>query len=255
MAGRVQNRDHPLMLSLESVSLRYPNGHTAIACVDLDVAAGEIVAVIGGSGCGKSTMLRLVAGLERPTSGSVSVGGEPVTGPTSQVGVMFQEPRLMPWLSVADNVTFGIGDLAGDERDRLAATILERVGLTSFAHVLPKQLSGGMAQRVALARALVGDPEVLLLDEPFSALDALTRADLQSHLLDVWSADRQTMLLVTHDIDEALRLADTVIVLAGRPGHVTERLTVAVPRPRDPSDPDLRMIRDGVLSALGSDKH
>jgi sulfonate transport system ATP-binding protein len=243
------------MLRLESVSLQYPNGHMAITGVDLEVAAGEIVAVIGGSGCGKSTLLRLVAGLEHPTSGSVAVAGDLVTGPTRHVGVMFQEPRLMPWLSVADNVTFGIGGLPGSERDRLGSAILERVGLTSFAHVLPKQLSGGMAQRVALARALVGDPEVLLLDEPFSALDALTRADLQSHLLDVWSADRQTMLLVTHDIDEALRLADTIIVLAGRPGRITERLPVRMPRPRDPSDRDLRVIRDRVMSALGSDQH
>jgi len=239
-----------MKVRLESVSLRYPNGHLALDGVDLDVPEGRLTAVIGGSGCGKSTLLRLVAGLERPTEGTVWVGDRPVTGPSPDVGVVFQEPRLMPWLTVAANVAFGIGHLpAAEARARTEAT-LQRVGLADFATALPKQLSGGMAQRVALARALVTSPEVLLLDEPFSALDALTRADLQQHLLDLWSADRQTVLLVTHDIDEALRLADEIVVLSGQPGHVVEIVDVDDRRPRDLASRELVRTRQHVLSAL-----
>ncbi len=239
-----------MMLALESVSLRYLNGHHALDSIELSVAAGRIVAVIGGSGCGKSTLLRLVAGLERPTSGRVLVAGEVVTRPTRHVGVVFQEPRLMPWLTVAENVAFGLSDLRRHEKNQLALDLLDRVGLDRFAGTLPKRLSGGMAQRVALARALVGNPEVLLLDEPFSALDALTRADLQQHLLDLWSVDRRTILLVTHDIDEALKLADSIVVLAGQPGRVVDSVDVREPRPRDLTDPHTATIRRRVLTAL-----
>lgn len=239
-----------MMLALESVSLRYPNGHHALDSIELSVAAGRIVAVIGGSGCGKSTLLRLVAGLERPTSGRVLVAGEVVTRPTRHVGVVFQEPRLMPWLTVAENVAFGLSDLGRQEKNQLALDLLDRVGLDRFAETLPKRLSGGMAQRVALARALVGNPEVLLLDEPFSALDALTRADLQQHLLDLWTVDRRTILLVTHDIDEALKLADSIVVLAGQPGRVVDSVDVGEHRPRDLTDPHTATIRRRVLTAL-----
>lgn len=239
-----------MILELESVSLRYPNGHDALHSIDLSVPAGRIVTVIGGSGCGKSTLLRLVAGLERPTSGRVRVAGEVVTRPTRHVGVVFQEPRLMPWLTVAQNVAFGLAHFPRQEKDQLALDLLDRVGLDRFAGTLPKRLSGGMAQRVALARALVGNPEVLLLDEPFSALDALTRADLQQHLLDLWSVDRRTVLLVTHDIDEALKLADSIVVLAGQPGRVVDSVDVPERRPRDLTDPHTAKIRHRVLTAL-----
>lgn len=236
------------MLRLESVSMSYPNGTHAVDGVDLDIPDGEIVAVIGGSGCGKSTLLRLIAGLERPTAGQVFVGGEPVDGPSKNVGVVFQEPRLMPWLSVLDNVSFGLARSEESRRDAVAA--LERVGLGHCADALPKELSGGMAQRTALARALVGRPPVMLLDEPFSALDALTRSDLQQHLLDLWDVDRQTLFVVTHDIDEALLLADSVVVLAGHPGRVVDVVRVSEPRPRWLADPDLVTIRDRVLRSL-----
>lgn len=239
-----------MKVQIDRVSMVYPNGHLALDGIDLDVPEGRLTAVIGGSGCGKSTLLRLVAGLEHPTEGTVWVGDEPVTGPSSAVGVVFQEPRLMPWLTVAANVAFGLGHLPGHESREVAAATLKRVGLAEFADSLPKQLSGGMAQRTALARALVTSPEVLLLDEPFSALDALTRADLQQHLLDLWSADRQTVLLVTHDIDEALRLADEIVVMAGQPGRIAEVVEVTDERPRDLASPELVRTRQHVLSAL-----
>lgn len=239
-----------MRVRLEGVSKTFSDGHRALDTVDLDVAPGHFVAVIGGSGSGKSTLLRLVAGLETPTSGVVTVGDTTVTGPRREVGVMFQEPRLMPWLTVADNVTFGLDDLPPQQRSATAEAILGRVGLTGFAGMLPRQLSGGMAQRVALARALVGDPGVLLLDEPFSAVDALTRSGLQDHLLEVWTTDRRTVLLVTHDVDEAIRLADTVIVLTGRPGAIVECFDIAAARPRDPADPAVAALRARAVAAL-----
>ena len=204
------------MIELHQVSKRFDTGLLAVSDLDLEVEASEIVAVIGPSGCGKSTVLRLIAGLDIPTTGSVRVAGHGVSGPDPSVGVVFQEPRLMPWLSVERNVSFGLARRAGDQA--LAAEAIERVGLSAFAGALPKELSGGMAQRTAIARALVTKPPVLLLDEPFSSLDAFTRVDLQEHLLEVWSWYRPTMFLVTHDIDEALVLADRVVVFGGRPG-------------------------------------
>ncbi|MEX2424866.1 MAG: ABC transporter ATP-binding protein [Acidimicrobiia bacterium] len=253
MAGRLPTGE-PLMLRLDGVGLTYSNGTTAVAGIDLEVDAGRITVLIGGSGCGKSTVLRLIAGLESATTGTVSIGGQIIDGPSKEVGVVFQEPRLMPWLSVADNVAFGLSHLTTDHSDEVTVASLERVGLAGFADALPKELSGGMAQRVALARALVAAPQVLLLDEPFSALDALTRADLQQHLLDLWSADHQTLVVVTHDIDEALFLADTIVVMAGHPGEIVQRVEVTASRPRRLADLELLTIRETVLASLANSK-
>ena len=242
------------MLELRDVGLTYPNGTTAVSGVNLEVPAGRIIVLIGGSGCGKSTVLRLIAGLERATTGTVAIDGRVIDGPSKEVGVVFQEPRLMPWLSVADNVAFGLSHLTTDRSDEVTLASLARVGLAAFADALPKELSGGMAQRVALARALVAAPQVLLADEPFSALDALTRADLQQHLLDLWSADHQTLVVVTHDIDEALLLADTIVVMAGHPGRIVEQFEVTSSRPRRLADPGLVAIREAVLYALSVSK-
>ena len=242
------------MLQLHDVGLTYSNGTTAVRGIDLEVEAGRITVLIGGSGCGKSTVLRLIAGLEAASTGTVSIDGRVIDGPSKEVGVVFQEPRLMPWLSVADNVAFGLSHLTNDRSDEVTLASLERVGLAGFADALPKELSGGMAQRVALARALVAAPQVLLLDEPFSALDALTRADLQQHLLDLWSADHQTLVVVTHDIDEALLLADTIVVMAGHPGEIVQRVEVTAPRSRRLADPDLLTIRETVLASLSNSK-
>lgn len=238
------------MLRFENLAKTYPNGFAAIAGVDLAVGAGEIVAVVGASGCGKSTLLRLAAGLDASSRGAVLIGGRRVAGPSREVGVVFQEPRLMPWLGVRDNVAFGLDRLPRDERRRLASAALARVHLEGFAEALPKQLSGGMAQRAALARALVGRPPLLLLDEPFSAVDALTRQALQDELLTLWAEDRPTMLLVTHDLDEALALADRVVVLGGRPGRVRRELAVGLPRPRRRTVAEFQALKETLLAEL-----
>jgi sulfonate transport system ATP-binding protein len=234
------------MIELEGVSKVFESGLVAVAEVDLVVEPSEIVAVIGPSGCGKSTILRMIAGLERPTAGSVRVAGHEVSGPDRAVGIVFQEPRLMPWLDVRNNVSFGLEHGAGD----VAAEAIERVGLADFTHALPRSLSGGMAQRTAIARALVTKPPVLLLDEPFSALDAFTRHDLQEHLLDVWNWYRPTMFLVTHDIDEALALADRVIVVGGKPGAIKSDISVDLPRPRDRTDGAFHSFQQRAMSEL-----
>ncbi len=241
------------MLELQGVSKRYANGHVALDGIDLALPAGRITVVIGPSGCGKSTLLRLLAGLELPSSGRIRLDGEELHGPSPKVGVVFQEPRLFPWLDVLHNVAFGLSRrLPWRERRELALGACERVGLGRAVDALPKQLSGGMAQRAALARALVARPPVLLLDEPFSALDALLRAQLQTELLRLWSEDRPTLLLVTHDLDEAVLLADEVVVLGGQPGRVVSRLEIALPRPREPQRPAFQMLRARLLSALPS---
>jgi sulfonate transport system ATP-binding protein len=239
------------MIELAGVTKRFDGGLVAVAGVDLHVDSSEIVAVIGPSGCGKSTVLRLVAGLDFPTAGEVRVAGRRVEGPSSSVGVVFQEPRLMPWLTVERNVSFG---LRGDDASDLAAEALARVGLADCAQVLPKELSGGMAQRTAIARALVTKPPVLLLDEPFSALDAFTRIDLQEHLLEVWRWYRPTTLLVTHDIDEALMLADRVVVLGGLPGRIHAEIDVGLPRPRDRTQAAFHAYQDRAMANLGESK-
>ncbi|HMG50034.1 MAG TPA: ABC transporter ATP-binding protein [Inquilinus sp.] len=238
------------MLSLTGVAKRYPNGLAALSGIDLAIDPGAIVAVVGASGCGKSTLLRLVAGLDRATAGTVAVAGHPVDGPGEDVGVVFQEPRLMPWLTVEANIRFGLGRLPKAEAARRAAEAIARVGLAGFAQAWPRQLSGGMAQRVAIARALVAKPKVLLLDEPFSALDTFTRRDLHQHLLDIWGWLRPTMMLVTHDIDEALALADRVVVLAGRPGRIVADVAVPLPRAERAGAPELLRLREAVLSSL-----
>jgi sulfonate transport system ATP-binding protein len=239
------------MLEVDRVSKRFLNGYAALAEVSLAVREGEILAVIGASGCGKSTLLRLVAGLEAPSAGSIRLDGVRLDGPSPKLGVVFQEPRLMPWLKLADNVAFGLPRrLPRAERTRLAEAALARVGLARFTHALPKTLSGGMAQRAAIARALVTKPPVLLLDEPFSALDALTRQSLQDELLRLWAEDRPTMVLVTHDLDEALYLADRVVVLGGHPGRVRLELEVALPRPRPRDGVALAGLRERLFAEL-----
>ncbi|HEX2154450.1 MAG TPA: ABC transporter ATP-binding protein [Acidimicrobiia bacterium] len=237
------------MIELTGVSKRYPSGHLAVSGIDLRVERHEIVALIGPSGCGKSTILRLVAGLDQPTAGQAQVAGHRVEGPDRSAGIVFQQPRLMPWLTVGRNVAFGLDPVDGTPT--ATSEVIDRVGLGAFADALPRELSGGMAQRVAIARALVTKPPVLLLDEPFSALDAFTRIDLQTHLLEVWEWYQPTTLLVTHDIDEALVLADRVIVLGGTPGPIRADITVDLLRPRSRSDPEFHRLQDLAMGELG----
>jgi sulfonate transport system ATP-binding protein len=238
------------MLALDNVGKTYPNGVRALDGVTISVSPGEIVAIVGGSGCGKSTMLRVVSGLDQPSQGRVVLDGERITSPHEKIGIVFQEPRLLPWLSVADNVGFGLDDCPSGERRERVARQVDRVGLADKARVWPRELSGGQAQRVALARALVTRPEVLLLDEPFSALDAFTRVDLQDHLLDLWADGKPTLLVVTHDVDESIVLADRVLVMRPRPGRIYEEIVTDLPRPRDRQSAAFDFAKRRVLAAL-----
>ena len=219
----------------------------ALAGISVNVERGEIVSVVGPSGCGKSTLLRLIAGLDRPASGSLHLDDQPITGPSPRVGVIFQEPRLLPWLTVAKNVAFG---LPRGKPDGRVTALLRAVGLEEFARALPRHLSGGMAQRVAIARALATRPEVLLLDEPFSSVDAFTRMHLQDLLLAIWQQESTTMVLVTHEIDEALYLSDRVLVLSGRPARLRAEVRVEMARPRDRRSAQLARLKAGVLTEL-----
>jgi sulfonate transport system ATP-binding protein len=238
------------MLVLDRVSKTYPNGVNALERFSAEIKLGEIVAIIGGSGCGKSTLLRAIAGLDRATSGSVTLDNEVVLAPHPKIGIVFQEPRLLPWLSVADNIGFGLSDKPSAVRREAVANVLARVGLADKAGAWPRELSGGQAQRVAIARALVPRPEVLLLDEPFSALDAFTRRDLQDHLLDLWADTRPTLVLVTHDVDEVVVLADRVFVMRPRPGRLFAELDVNLARPRDRNSQLVENFKRHVLTAL-----
>jgi sulfonate transport system ATP-binding protein len=238
------------MLILDRVGKTYQNGVHALGGVSLTVALGEIVAVIGGSGCGKSTLLRAIGGLDPASEGTIMLDGERITAPHEKIGIIFQEPRLLPWLKVAGNVGFGLGARPKSERALRVAAALERVGLADKAGVWPRELSGGQAQRVAIARALVPRPEVLLLDEPFSALDAFTRTDLQDHLLDLWADAKPTLILVTHDVEEAIVLGDRVLVMGARPGRIVDEIGVDLPRPRDRQSAAFDFAKRRVLSAL-----
>ncbi|HET7753438.1 MAG TPA: ABC transporter ATP-binding protein [Anaeromyxobacteraceae bacterium] len=219
---------------------------SALEGVDLTVGAGEIVALVGASGCGKSTLLRIVAGLERDHDGSVTLAGDPITGPGLDRGVVFQEHRLLPWLDVEENVAFGVSSLEAGERRRTVAEHIALVGLTGFEGAYPHQLSGGMAQRVAIARALAARPRVLLLDEPFGALDAFTRIQMQQEVLRIWEAERTTLVLVTHDVDEAVFLGDRVIVMGQRPGSIRSTFDVDLPRPRDRTSWEFARLRKAI---------
>lgn len=206
----------------------------ALAEADFAVMPSEFVSIIGPSGCGKSTLLRIIGGLVRPTSGKVLVDGRMVTRPPDQVGFMFQRASLMPWRTTLQNVTLPleIRGIARPEARRRARDMLSLVGLQDFAETLPRDLSGGMRQRAALARVLVYDPDILLLDEPFGALDALTREEMNWELLGIWRAKRKTVLMVTHNIEEAIFLSDRVFVMSSRPGRIRERVRIELPRPR-----------------------
>ena len=211
---------------------------TALQNFSLDIAAGELVVLVGSSGCGKSTLLRMLIGLEPVTQGEIRINGEPVRGVGKERGIVFQEPRLFPWLTVIDNVMLGLADekLSRGVKRQCALAMLERVQLQEFAHALPSRLSGGMAQRVAIARGLIASPQILMLDEPFGALDALTRHTLQQELLHIHRSAGTTTLLVTHDVEEAVALADRVVVLSPRPGRIREVVTLALPHPRQRDD-------------------
>ncbi|HDS9458230.1 TPA: ABC transporter ATP-binding protein [Enterobacter asburiae] len=228
---------------------------TALQNFSLDIAAGELVVLVGSSGCGKSTLLRMLVGLEEATQGEIRISGELVTGVGKERGIVFQEPRLFPWLSVIDNVMLGLADekLSRAAKCQRAREMLARVQLTEFEGALPAQLSGGMAQRVAIARGLVARPQILMLDEPFGALDALTRHTLQQELLHIHQSEGTTTLLVTHDVEEAVALADRIVVLSPRPGRIRDVISLALPHPRQRDDAAFaaacRQIRNLITSS------
>jgi NitT/TauT family transport system ATP-binding protein len=229
----------------------------ALCGVDLEIADREFVSLIGPSGCGKTTVLQIIAGLVTPTAGTVSIGGEPVKGPGTDRGVVFQQPALMPWLSVLDNVMLAL-EFAGVQRaDRgpRAERYLRSVGLSDFQRHFPAELSGGMQQRVGIARALAIEPAVLLMDEPFGALDAITRQKMQAELLRIWDDERRSVLFVTHAIDEALLLSDRIVVM--QRGSVAASVTVPLPRPRNRSelleDPEVRRLQVELEEMLEED--
>jgi NitT/TauT family transport system ATP-binding protein len=223
---------------------------TALDGLDLDARSGELVSIVGPSGCGKSTLLYIVGGFVESDAGSVTVGGAPVTGPDPSRGIVFQEFALFPWKTVLGNVAYGLRGMPRRERAEKARRYIELVKLGGFERAYPKQLSGGMKQRVALARSLIMDPAVLLMDEPFGAVDAQTRVVLQRELLQIWERTRMTVLFVTHSVEEALLLADRVYVLTSRPARVKDVVEVALPRPRDPDEPRLRELHRRIWGRL-----
>ncbi|MBY0331457.1 MAG: ABC transporter ATP-binding protein [Acetobacteraceae bacterium] len=226
--------------------------HEALRDIDLDIAPGEFVVLLGPSGCGKSTLLYLVAGLEAQTDGLIASFGDPVEKPSPDRSLIFQETSLFPWLTVWQNVSFGLSIRGAPEAERraVATEALARVGLSAAIDKRPDELSGGMRQRVAVARALAMRPKVLLMDEPFAALDVQTRAKMQDFLLDVWRDSGASVLFVTHHIDEAVALADRVVVFTARPGRIKSILPIGLPRPRDPFSPEAEALRRQLTAEL-----
>jgi ABC-type nitrate/sulfonate/bicarbonate transport system ATPase subunit len=223
----------------------------ALDDVSFSVAAGEFVSIVGPSACGKSTLLRLIAGLDFPNSGELRVGAEVISGANAERGLVFQDPNLFPWLTVRRNIRSGLVALGVvRERNHEVDDFIRLVGLEGFADVYPHHLSGGMAQRVALARALITHPKVLLLDEPLGALDAFTRMKMQDEVLRMWQAHLTTMLLVTHDIDEAIYMSDRIFIMTPRPGRIDRVIPLDIERPRDRSHPDFLRLRSEILQLL-----
>jgi sulfonate transport system ATP-binding protein len=221
---------------------------------DFQIHNGEFISIVGKSGCGKSTLLRILAGLETATTGEVRIGSRKVERPSVLTGLIFQEPRLFPWLTVEQNIAFGIHKNMGKkEKKSIIEQHLELVGLKGFEKALPRQLSGGMQQRVSFARALINNPSVLMLDEPFGALDSLTRITMQNEVLRLWETEKSTMVLVTHDIDEAIYLSDRIVVMSERPGAFKKIIEVPLIRPRERSSPRFVEIRKEIYTEFFAD--
>lgn len=225
----------------------------ALENIHFEVASGELICLIGSSGCGKTTLLRIIAGLEKQTSGQILLDGKVIKATGRERGMVFQEPRLFPWLTLEENVAFGIkGRVKKKLLHRKVQELLEMVGLSHFSKAWPSQLSGGMAQRAAIARALAADPQILLLDEPFAALDAQTRAKLQTDFLRLWQPKKKTCIHVTHDIDEALLLGQRIIVMHPSPGRISEIITIPFTYPRCPNEPNFIAMKKRILDLFVS---
>jgi len=219
--------------------------------ISLTVAEGEFVCLLGPSGCGKSTLLSTMAGFLSPTSGTIAIDGEPVHGPDPRRIFVFQERGVFPWLTVEGNIAFGLFHLSAAERQQRVAHYIKMVGLEGFEKAYPPALSGGMKQRLEVARALAVNPDMLFLDEPFGALDSITRLVMRGELLRIWQAERKTIIFVTHDIDEAVQLADRVVVMSARPATIQQIVDIDIPHPRDISSARYLELRDGIFQQIG----
>jgi NitT/TauT family transport system ATP-binding protein len=219
--------------------------------INLSVADGEFVCIVGPSGCGKTTLLNVAGGFLRPTSGRATIDGQAVDGPDRRRVFVFQERGVFPWLTVDGNIAFGLFDRSAEERRTRVAHYVQLVGLRGFENAYPRELSGGMKQRVEVARALAVQPDVLFLDEPFGALDSITRMQMRGELLRIWQSERKTVLFVTHDIEESVQLADRVVVLSARPARILKELAIDIPHPRDLSSPRYIELRDRIFTEIG----
>jgi nitrate ABC transporter ATP-binding subunit len=245
------------ILTVRGVTKRFAVGDgeiEALAPIDLAIPKGEFVCMIGASGCGKSTLLRIIAGFEEPTTGEVSIDGRIITGPGSDRGMVFQDYALFPWMTVRQNISFGPRQrhLPREQIDQTTDEFIRMVGLERFADRYPNQLSGGMKQRVAIARVLANDANILLMDEPFGALDALTREQLQNELLQIWKRTGVTTIFVTHSVEEAVLLADRVLVMSAGPGRIDSDFRIDLARPRDVSSPEFNALRRDIARRLTS---
>ena len=251
------NESDASFLVVRSVTKRFSVGDDeveALTRVDLSISKGQFVCLIGASGCGKSTLLRIIAGFEEPTSGEITIAGRGITGPGSDRGMVFQEYALFPWMNVRQNIAFGPRQRSKSSKEVTAIEIeyMRLVGLELFAERFPNQLSGGMKQRVAIARVLANDASVLLMDEPFGALDALTREQLQYELLQIWARTGVTIIFVTHSVEEAVLLSNRVVVMTAGPGRIDADVKIDLPRPRDVSSPEFNSVRRSVAQRLTS---
>ncbi|HSE64283.1 MAG TPA: ABC transporter ATP-binding protein [Thermoanaerobaculia bacterium] len=247
-------KNAPVKVRVRGLSKAFhTNGHEVrvLEDIDLDVRDGELVCILGPSGCGKSTLLNIVGGFLAASSGEVTIDGAPVRDPDPRRIFVFQERGVFPWLTVEGNIGFGISGLAPAEKAGRIAHYVRLVGLEGFENAYPQELSGGMKQRVEVARALAVNPDVLYLDEPFGALDSITRLVMRGELLRIWEAEKKTILFVTHDIDESVQLADRVVVLSARPGSIRRIVDINLPHPRDLSSPRYLALRDSILEEIG----
>lgn len=241
-------------VSVEGIGMIFKRDGTSTSVledINLEVAEGEFLCILGPSGCGKSTLLNTIAGFLAPTSGRVMIGGEAVRGPDPRRIFVFQERGVFPWLTVEGNIGFGLFKLSKEERGQRIAHYVKLVGLQGFEKAYPQELSGGMKQRLEVARALAVNPDMLLLDEPFGALDSITRLIMRGELLRIWEAEKKTIIFVTHDIEEAVQLSDRVVVMSARPARIQQIVEIDIPHPRDISAPRYLELRDGIFEQIG----